>query len=197
MTQTILKPIIYRDELHRLYFSYLYNNLKRIIFDPLLKTASNRVDNSKYDALEKAIRDGQISYVDGVFVGEISSAISKEIKALGGKMISRKWTLDEYHLPFDLRVIIKKIKNDQMKLQERIDKKLDDISINLDKFIKTSTVKDIGNENINVVSKQFRKTVRTVLSVRPELDVNGMEKIQRDYLTTTDLPIREKLLSEF
>ena len=197
MTETILKPIIYRDEWHILYFSYIYNHLKEIIFMPLLKTTAIRIDNAKYDALEKAIIDGDINYVDGVFVGEISSAISKDIKALGGKMVSKKWTLDEYQLPYDLRVFIKKRKNDQIKLMDRINKKLDDIAINLTKFIKTSTVKDIGNQNINVVSKQFRKTVRTVLTVRPELDVKGMEKIQRDYLTTTDLPIREKLLSEF
>jgi len=150
-----------------------------------------------YDALEKALRDGDINYVSGVFVGPVSSKISKEIKALGGKMIGGYWTLSEYLVPPDLNILIKKKLIDANSLDARLSKKLDNIAEDIDKFVQTMEIKTIIDNSINVVKKQFKKTVRSVLAVHPELDVLGMEKIQRDYLTTTDLPIREKLRHEF
>lgn len=198
MKITRLRPIITTEKWHMDYYLYLYGFIKKEVFDEIMTAFKDRSDNAKYDELRKAILDGEIRYVDGIFLGKTGGAkIAKQMKEIGAKFKYRKWMIEPSLLPPDIKSAIMQSKLFMRGLREKLQKKFDKIQKNVSSFIQIADVDRFANQTMSKTSKAFQKTVRKELAVRPELDKLGMEKIKRDYLTTTELPIRKKLAHEF
>lgn len=197
MKTTILKPILYNDLWHKDFAVYLMHMINDIIFSPLLDIADNKKENAKYTLLEAALKSGAIKYSEGIFSGKVNAKISKEIKAIGGRFILGHWHLPTINLPPQIHGIIKRKKTNDAILFKNIEVKLEKIASKLPYIIETFDLKKYGHTALNITSKKFKNTVRQVLAVKPELDKLGKEKIKQDYLMSTDLPIRKKLLHEF
>lgn len=197
MPKKILQPIIYRDTWHRELSIYFIKKFFTHIFEPLLEAANERLENSKETILERYLKDGKIQYKDGKFSGQLSASISKEIKALGGKFERGQWSLPMHKMPFVLKRAIDYNMRSMEVMGRNLTTKLEAMTGRTSVFVKNMTIKSLGVENLDRVSKEFKKTVRNKLAVQPELDARGLEKISKDYLTTIELPIRKNLLSEF
>jgi hypothetical protein len=196
MPKKKLQPIIYKDSWHLPLAKYLYDQLKELVFDPLIKTISDeRFDNSKKTPLEQALLDGVIKYKDGVFTGKFWAQVSKEIKAMGGTFSNGAWYIKDYALLFKYRVAIDRNKMLIAALDAAIALKINEIKNNITSVIKNMDVISLGNRPLTRVTEKFRQTVRKNLAVQPKLDERGLEAISSDYLTTIDLPIRKRLLA--
>jgi SPP1 gp7 family putative phage head morphogenesis protein len=197
MPKKILQPIIYKDTWHAELAKYLLRIMYNAVFEPLLAVTDERLDNAKDTILERYLKDGKIQYKDGKFSGQISASISKEIKGLGGKFERGNWHLPEHRMPFVLnRAVDYNVKSMQA-LGESLTKKLDIMVGKTSSFVKNMSIQSMGVKNMDQLSKEFKAIIRKNLGVAPQLSVEGLEQISKDYLTTIELPIRKKLSHEF
>lgn len=169
------------------------------VFEPMLKDTEEveLMVNEKDTILIQYLKKGLIGYQDGVFTGQLSASISKEIKGLGGKLIDKKWYLHPSKMPLKMKQAIKENQRKSLELQQRLTKRLDAMVGKTSSFVKNMTIKSMGVATMDRVSKEFKSTILKNVAVQPKLDEEGLEKISKDYLTTIDLPIRKKLLREF
>lgn len=202
MPKKKLEPIIYNDAWHKKLAEYLFNNIQFLVFDPLIEASNIRMDNSKITILEKALKEGVITYSEGSFKGKFWAQISKEIKSLGAVFKRGEWLLHDSKLPFIARSAIEKNRADIKILTININEKLDKITQNIPSFI-TGMTKDtmglrgIADDNLNHLSRKLKATVKKAVGIQPKLDPEGLKKISRDYLTTIDLPIRKTLERDY
>lgn len=197
MPKKILQPIIYKDTWHDELARYLLKIMFKAIFEPLLDITEERIDNAKDTLLERYLKDGKIQYKDGKFSGQLSASISKEIKSMGGKFEHGKWSLPEHRMPFVLKRAVEYNVKSMKYLSESLTKKLDTMVGKTSSFIKNMSIQSMGVTNLDRVSKEFKQIIRKNLGVAPQLSVEGLEQISKDYTTTIELPIRKKLLHEF
>lgn len=197
MPKKILQPIIYKDAWHAELAKYLFLIMFKAVFEPLLAVTEERLDNAKDTILERYLKDGKIQYKDGKFSGQISASISKEIKGLGGKFERGKWSLPEHKMPFVLKRAIDYNIKSMQDLGESLTKKLDTMVGKTSSFVKNMSIQSMGVKNLDRVSTEFKQIIRKNLGVAPQLSVEGLEQISKDYLTTIELPIRRKLSHEF
>lgn len=197
MPKKILQPIIYRDAWHAELAKYLLKIMYQAVFEPLFDITEERLDNAKDTLLERYLKDGKIQYKDGKFSGQISASISKEIKGLGGKFERGKWALPEHKMPFVLKRAVDYNMKSMKALSENLTKKLDSMVGKTSSFVKNMSIQSMGVKNLDRVSTEFKQIIRKNLGVAPQLSVEGLEQISKDYLTTIELPIRKKLLHEF
>jgi SPP1 gp7 family putative phage head morphogenesis protein len=198
MPKKILQPIIYKDTWHAELAGYLSMILYQSVFYPLLVDVNKeRIDNAKDTLLERYLKDGKIQYKDGKLSGQISASISKEIKGLGGKFERGNWHLPEHKMPFVLKRAVDYNVKSMKALSESLTKKLDTMVGKTSSFVKNMSIQSMGVKNMDRVSTEFKKIIRKNLGVAPQLSVEGLEQISKDYLTTIELPIRRKLSHEF
>ena len=197
MPKKILQPIIYKDAWHADLAKYLLKIMYQAVFEPLLKITEERLDNAKDTLLERYLKDGKIQYKDGKFSGQLSAGISKEIKALGGKFERGRWTLPETKMPMPLKRAIDYNVKAMKSLSESLTKKIESMVGKTSSFVKNMSIQSMGVKNLDRVSTEFKQIIRKNLGVAPQLSVEGLEQISKDYLTTIELPIRKKLLHEF
>lgn len=196
MPKKILQPIIYKDAWHAELAKYLLKIMFKAVFEPLLVT-EERLDNAKDTILERYLKDGKIQYKDGKFSGQISASISKEIKGLGGKFERGNWHLPEHRMPFVLKRAVDYNVKSIKSLSESLTKKLETMVGKTSSFVKNMSIQSMGVKNMDRVSTEFKAIIRKNLGVAPQLSVEGLEQISKDYLTTIELPIRKKLSHEF
>jgi len=202
MPRKKLEPIIYNDTWHKKLAEYLFNNIQLLVFDPLVEAAKDRMDNAKITILEKALREGIITYSDGSFQGKFWAQVSKELKSIGAVFKRGEWHLHNSKLPFIAKAAIEKNIIETKIMTENINRKFDKIIQDTPSFISGMTqdtlgIKGIAQENLNHLSKKLKDTVRKAAGIQPKLSPEGMEKISKDYLTTIDLPIKKSLERDF
>jgi SPP1 gp7 family putative phage head morphogenesis protein len=192
MPKKIISPIIYKDMWHNDLAKKLISILFKAIFEPILETLEEAdiKANSKVSALEKALRKGTIQFRGGSFKGSINSAISKEIRSLGGKFINGSWKLPSPSLPSNLQKAIyaNKIAMDVLDLKfSEITAAMPTTVFNM---ITDMSIQGLGLEGVNRVSREFKKTVGKAYAVMPDIKKEGREELLETYFDTDELPIK-------
>lgn len=113
MSRISLDPVYHLDRHTEAVERELDAYLKDILFDPLidiLKTGRVRLnedaENEQHSAVWHALMMGVIWYTDGVFTGNFSAAISRELRAMGARKTAAGFALEKGEIPLALRAAI-------------------------------------------------------------------------------------------
>jgi SPP1 gp7 family putative phage head morphogenesis protein len=204
MRQTVkkktLKPIIYRDAWHSKITKEIKQTLAATIYEPLLEAVDEAEvkENAKPTALEQALMDGRVQYVNGTFTGKMSAALSKEIKALGGRFVRGKWRLQEPQMNPSLKKAIDKNKSMLKRLSDGITRRLTEMAENARNAIEGMSIASLGIYAMDRTSDEFKRTVAKEMSVQPQasLKADGRTLLSADYTETRDKPIKQRLSFE-
>lgn len=200
MPRRYLKPMVTGpasvNELARLLFSVILE----VIFKPLADITSEpgRKDNARtnnYSTLEMAISKGLIRFNNGVFSGNISAKISKDLKEAGAKFVRGKWRLPTPMLPPVVYAAVKEQRRITDLAGIQIKDAIDRMPQIATEMIKNLDIYSIGGAGLNRVSRAFKAQVNQALSVLPEIGPEGRERYQADYIDTELKPIRERILT--
>ena len=199
MTRKLLEPIIIKDSWSRELENLLTDLIIDVIFKPLVAELSevDRMDNAKKTALESALKSGKVQYANGAFKGEINSAISKEIKALGGKFSRGAWRLSSPDMP---SVLLKAISANQIAmrvLEAKFNQAIAVMPKILSKSIASLEIESLGLAGLDRVSKEFKRTVGKAISIAPDIGKEGRKILKEEYFKSDQLPIKKYLLRDF
>jgi SPP1 gp7 family putative phage head morphogenesis protein len=192
MPKAYLDPIPYDDRWHAPLERALIGILLDI-FRPLFEAfaAADRMDNAKHTALERALKTGRIQFENGVFRGDMSAAISKEIKAAGGQFKGGLWRLPSPMLPTNLQLAIAANVRAMAALQKSISAELERMPIEFATRIKNLDIASLGIVGIKETSMLARKRVAKAITINPSLGKAGMERFKAGWVKVDDKPIRE------
>jgi len=195
----LLDPQGYDDAWHKDLARLLIAEIKRVIFDPLIAATdeTDRADNAKKTPLEMALRAGTVQFQRGAFRGDLNAAISKEIKALGGRFYKGEWRLPSPLLTPALQKAVAANVSRAAKLAKLVSQALDSAPDAIRAMVKNLTVEDMGLQGLNRVSWRFKKDLNKAVSVYPDLGMEGKAALKAGYEDTDTKPIRKKLLHEF
>jgi SPP1 gp7 family putative phage head morphogenesis protein len=199
MPKKIIPPIIYKDAWHNDLAKRLIAILSQAIFKPLAD-ALNESDlkaNAKKSALETALREGTIQFQGGAFRGAINSAISKEIKSLGGQFRNGAWRLPSPSLPSHLQKAIYANKQAMDLLSVRFSELTSAMPKKITSMIADLSIDGLGLEGVNRVSREFKRTVGKAYAVMPDIKDEGRDVLLKTYFDSEQLPIKKRLLREF
>lgn len=116
-----LKPVVHKDEYTELVEKEV-NAFFAEIFEPLfglLPRADTR-ENASFSALRAALENGKLYYSGEGFHGELSAAVSKELRALGAEFSEGTFRITLNQLPLDLRMLISAAKTKAEDLHHEI-----------------------------------------------------------------------------
>lgn len=191
-----LEPIHYRDKWHAGIYRAIKKALDDAIFKPLLAVMDEDVkENAKPSPLEQALIDGRVQYVRGAFTGEMSAALSKEIKALGGRFTRGKWRLPEAMMTPALKKAIDKNRSMLKQLSDGFTKRLSEMAENARLSIDGMSIASLGIYAMDRTSDEFKRTVAKAMSVQPQktLKLEGKKLLSDEYTRARDLPIKKRI----
>jgi SPP1 gp7 family putative phage head morphogenesis protein len=175
-------------DLFWLIFAPLVQELKRMV--PSMTMRFDRMRNSADDALREAIRSGRIQYMDGVFSGKLSAAITVALRALGARLNRRtgNYELDAGQVPQWVKseaVIFDAFAREG---HERINKILDlledTVEESADKFDYIELAPAASAE------KDFRQAARS-LGIHPELKLDTRKRLAETYNNNLKLKVKD------
>lgn len=198
MARKLLKPIIVKDSDSRELERVLMQLIMGAIFAPLIESISDveRKDNAKPSPLETALKSGKVQFTMGTFKGEISAAISKEIKALGGKFTRGFWRIASPSLPTNLQRAIASNQKAMKLIDTKMSQAIAGMPSMVSKMIQSLEIADLGLTGVDRVSREFKRTVGDAISLTPDIGKGGRQILKKEYFESEELPIRKKLLGE-
>lgn len=171
-----------------------------ILFAPLLKViqkANPQADELKElmnaakgpTSLLVAIRSGRIQYAEGIFSGDFSVAISKDLRSLGATFDHRSsvYRLPVKDVPEVVRAESARYQSVAKGVHEELKYKLNEIQEQLDRVVDQKTIN--ANETITRIEQGFKKSAQ-LLEVQPKLDKARELQLRADYNKNLKLYIR-------
>lgn len=154
-------------------------------------------DNSATTELEAAINSGRIHYADGVFSGRFSSAITRELRAIGATFnkTAGTFTIAESVIPMDLRGILATASAKSKGLTDQILRILTDMQANiaasniglqLGKALDAVTA-DLGKQLITTTASMGPEDI----ALQPVIDDGLRARLRKDYTENTELNIKK------
>lgn len=165
---------------------------KREIYLPLIREFSESASILKNEktALIAAIHSGRITFNRGTFSGRINSAISKEIKSLGGvwSRVEQVWKIPLAQLPMEVQNAISASAFNYQRKIETIDKKLSKIVP--EELADKLKIEKLFDSTIWKVDKEFHQTVKGI-TVAPKLSKEHAKRVAIEWQTNMKLWIKE------
>lgn len=175
------------------------------IFDPLLDVLRSfgiepdpndqSRENSFFSALMTALRAGRVWFVDGVFYGKFSAAISRELRDLGAKWSDRKraFVLALDRIPLAIRGAVAATVERARELHEAILRTIDRIADALPLAPAGFRLDSIVDKILGDLEKQFVQTVSGAdwITVPADLTPAITQELQRQLTENLDLSVRE------
>lgn len=190
-----LKSILYNENWHKKLSRELIDVYKQTIYQPLLDAMSELEpnQNAKESAVVRALKSGNIRYWRSGFHGKMSAAISKDLKENGAVWRAGRWYLIDAQLPTEWRSAINANKSLWQKLMAKIEDKFFSMANNVQSTINNMSLENLGLENIDQVSRQFKKSLGNKMSIKTDLGSEGVRK----YVSDPDKAIKKQLTREF
>ena len=191
-----LKPILYNENWHKKLSRELIELYQTTIYDPLLEAIEildEPKTNAKETPLTRALKNGSIRFWRSGFHGKMSASISKELKENGAIWRNGRWTMLEAQLPNEWRSAINANKSLWRKLMDKIDEKFFSMADNVQTVVNNMSLENLGLENMDQVSRQFKKELRDKVSIKTDLGQTGVLR----YIEDRDKPIKKQLAREF
>ena len=145
---------------------------------------------SHHRALSLAIKTGRIQYKDGVFSGDFTLGISKELKALGARFDqrSRVYLLEIASVPEDVRAAAAVYQTEAKAAHEEMVRRLDEVQKNLTRVVNQKRI-DAGPA-LREIEKGWKKSAK-LLEVQPKLSKENAEALAEDYNRNMKLYIQD------
>ncbi len=186
MAEKLLKPLIDHPAYYERVEKEIVAFLKREMYLPILRAASLKPDTltlqNTRDDLLKAISSNTIQYVQGRFEGEFSSAISKQLKALGAEWDDRGfWSLPQSELSPDIRIAIGTSESVRSAMADRLTQKISEIQKKIPEMVKERLkVGSLVETAIEKTNKDFESSIRGI-AVPPKFTQYQMDRIRDEY----------------
>lgn len=190
-----LQPIIYKDSWHRQLSVELFKVLREAIYGPIEQVLeeAERHDNAKETPLERALKAGTIRYYRGAFEGKLSAHISKELKEMGARWYNGKWRLPLIAQPPAIREAAQANLNIWDRISQRLDEKFQGMMTDVESLVKNMSLESLAVQDLDRVSREFKKTVASKLSVETNTDSNAVMA----YVEDRTKPIRKTLFKRY
>lgn len=165
---------------------------KRELYNPLLSEIStSKLYNSEAsNELKTAIRSGKISFYRGRFSGQFNSSISRELRKLGcvWDRKTQSFTILASKLPKDLIQVIDASENAFLKMAERVNRKLQEISP--EEFSKNFDLTRIFDRMIYKIDNRINGSFRGLI-VEAEFTEDQKKRIAEEYTNNMRLHIKD------
>lgn len=195
--RAVLDPILHRESYNEPIESELLEYLKEVLYDPILEILHETVRTNAgptSTVVREAISSGRVWYADGVFTGQFSAAISKELRSYGAKLdAAGNFVLSLTYLPLALRTVISTSKLKSEALHKDILNTLQFIGENVGaaatglKFVKAvdKIVADLQKQFIESVSE-----VKDDISVPAQMTSEIEKQMREGLVENCDIEIK-------
>lgn len=175
--------------------------IREVIYQPLIDS-SKTVDkeNAKDDAILKAMKAGQLSYVGGSFrAKKWKASWSRELKAMGAKWDKRSasWSLPLMQMPPDLADKVRVEKKKTEKLIRDFNDAIRAMPKRMAEKIEVVDLREYAKKTATKTTKEFEKTVVRPLGVQPHLSPEERIFIDETYIETVTRPIKLELETDY
>ncbi len=173
----------------------------QVVFQPVMEVIRGvtpqakgmmQIQNAKGDVflIIDAIRTGRIQYELGVFSGEFSMAISKQLKGIGARFDQRSkvYRLDVISVPDIVRVEAATYQATARAANAEMLRKLNEIQLNLDRTIDSKEID--ATQPILSIEEGWKKNAQ-ILQVQPTLSKQATERLKADYTNNLKLYIKK------
>ena len=168
----------------------------KILFEPLTKAIAEHTDhpvkllNDKGDALRDAIRTGRVQYHDGIFSGDLSAAISSDLRRLGATFDRRRgqYRMPSGDVPPWVRAEAAGYGSRAKAAHDALLDALDDIRHNLAHAVDVYKVDP--SETLGRIEKGFQR-VASQVKVMPSLSTHSKEELSKEYSNNMKLWIEK------
>lgn len=172
-----------------------------ILFSPIIKVIQ-KVSPQAKDSIEMlnsggnyfyivtAIRSGRIQYTQGIFSGEFSINISKDLKAMGATFDSRSkvYRLDVGLVPDVIRAEATSYQSKAKYANDEIRRILDEVQKNLDRIVNEKNID--AAPTIRAIEKGWKNSAK-ILEVQPKLDEKAKVRLAQNYNNNLKLYIQK------
>jgi len=189
-----LKPIYDRDAYSAPIAKEIYYALYLAIFAPLFQIMEGKptVENASSRYLVQALRSGKLQYVNGFFIGQLNSNLSKELRGIGAvyNKVKKAYKLETGDLPQD---VLLAITEGNIEAKAKLRQVEDFLKAVEGQKIKVGDLTPLFGKTLQGLDKQFETTTKKVtgkelgIPLRPEL----VEKLKDDYTENLDLYIQK------
>jgi SPP1 gp7 family putative phage head morphogenesis protein len=137
-----------------------------------------------------AIRSGRIQYALGVFSGDFSVAISKDLRAMGATFDHRSsvYRIEVAHIPPSVRAEAAAYQQNAKSVHEEIKRKLDEIQKGLDRIVEAQDID--ADETLKRIESGFKKSSQ-LLEVQPKITEDHKRALVSDYNKNVKLYIKD------
>ncbi len=192
----ILQPIILKPRYYEEIEKEIIAIFNREIYGPLFAEVNSHMafadlelKNAK-DPLADSIRKGTVDYDGfGNFVGEFNAAISKQLKALGGKFngLTKTWTVPKLSIPPSVSFAHADATLRFQNLRKGLLKTLDDSRI--ESLFLHARIRDKYEQAIKWMEGDFDRTVQQV-AIPPRVNAAMRANLAHDWTNNLNLHIR-------
>lgn len=184
-----LKPILDKESYTEEVMSVIWPAMDAALFEPLLAILKESVRENSKASLMAALRTGRVTYKDGAFVGEFSSAISRYLRGLGGEWDQRVkgFILPQTRIPSDARQALSESIMRAQELERRIKQHVDSLKA---EGLVSFDVSDKLSLILNDLESQFKKTTGDKLVVVHDLGDEAKRSLAERYTNNLDIYIQ-------
>lgn len=177
-----LKPITADTKIEKKIRDHIVEVLKKEIYIPLILKAgvkSTKLENS-IDDLLKAIRAGQLVYINGKFKGKLNATLSRELRRIGAEWdrVQGAWSIPQSKLPATIKTEILLSKAKFLEVIDNVDEKLK--SINPEKIAEKISLKEAFDTSLYEFDQKFVDSIKAI-SVQPKFSRSEIDKISDEY----------------
>lgn len=189
-----LEPIYARESYNEPIESELMAYLREVVYDPLFAILEENMRvNAVTSALRTALSSGQVWYAEGVFTGQFSAAISKELRSLGATLRGDVFELPLHKMPLDLRTAISTSKAKSEALHAQITNTLQAMEANIAAASTGLAFVKAVDKIVGDLQKQFVRSLAVVpddIGVPADLSEGVLENMRRNLTENANYAIK-------
>lgn len=195
----ILRPLYLAPKYYEPIEKEIMRFFEMAIFKPISLVIKAEYEHAELsnarDVLADAVREGRVDYDGtGVFTGDFSAAISKQLRNLGARYSTPKqaWILERHKVPVSVSIAKANADDAFLKLRKIVLKTLDDSTID-SIFAHTfnwSYTQERYDQAIEWMNDDFKKTVKAV-TIAPTLTPSQKKIIAEEWTNNLKLYIKD------
>ena len=189
-----LKPIKDKTEYSRIITRKLDGFLFYTLFEPIIKIVKpiGEIHNAKEDALIKALRNGEIQYINGKFYGKFNAEISRILIKMGAKFNKVTKTYDIARSMLSMEVL-SAIATGAV-LAEMVRKQLLDFldSFNIETYMPDlKKILDVPlDEIVEDLDEQQEQSIKEAIKIVPEFSEANREFLKQNYIENVEYSVK-------
>lgn len=169
---------------------------RELLFLPLLDQAraispSFKLENAEGGHLTKAIKEGTVTYADGVFRGKFSARIGSDISAMGGVFDKRSgvWRVPVGKVPGWVQAVVAERARIESNAVDAMRKAIEKAAVRIEDAVQSLDVKPNGV--IEQIDKDTAPLAFRLGTVDPHLTPQGREAMEKAYTDNMRLWVKK------